>query len=86
MVVWLGAGTDIMKFVAGAQCHRGGKTVLRYLRGPAGAGERRDAPLEVSTEWFFYCPGLRAELRRFGYWRDAAVLQVSAIMRACQPQ
>jgi hypothetical protein len=46
MVVWLGAGTDIMKFVAGAQCHRGGKTVLRYLRGPAGAGERRDAPLE----------------------------------------
>ena len=31
MVVWLGAGTDIMKFVAGAQCHRGGKTVLRYL-------------------------------------------------------
>ena len=40
----------------------------------------------ASTEWFFYCPGLRAELRRFGYWRDAAVLQVSAIMRACQPQ
>lgn len=43
-------GTDIMKFVAGAQCHRGGKTVLRYLRGPAGAGERRDAPLEDIIE------------------------------------
>ena len=42
----IAAGRRIMDLIAAAQCIRGGKPVLASLRGTAGAGEGRFAPLE----------------------------------------